>query len=610
LPAIPREETQQKLARLSAATLRHTPSQTYTVADRLEAQAATRPELPFVRDDQRTVSYREMNAQANRSAHAAYGLGLRRGDVAALLMDNRPEFLATWLGLAKLGVTTALLNTQLHGPALRHALAAASPRLVVAGRECGAALESVGDEIGVPVLMAADPASAAGEPEGHVRTTPVEARGDSWDAKLAAASDTNPDPTWRAGLVAGDDVLFVYTSGTTGLPKAARLSHMRWLGVGDGMSAVAGYGPDDVLACVLPLFHGAAGMVVVSCALAQGASFWLARRFSASRFWDEVRRHRVTGFQYVGEICRYLAAQPARPDDRDHGLRTMMGAGLGADVWRVFRDRFGVERILEGWSSTEANTSLINLDGVVGSCGRIPFPELHNGRLVRFDLETETHPRDEHGFCIPCAPGEVGEFLGMIPDLPDSGAGRFEGYTDPEATAAKILRDVFRPGDRWYRSGDLLRRDPEDYYYFVDRIGDTYRWKSENVSTQEVADALAGLPGLEIANVYGVRVPGTEGRAGMAALVLRAGTEFDGRASFAWLAERLPAYAAPLFLRLSRAADLTATFKLRKIELQREGYDPTRSADPLYVRDPSARAYVPMTGATLARLGITPFRGE
>src|SRR5690606_12595943 len=203
------------------------------------------------------------------------------------------------------------------------------------------------------------------------------------------------------------------------------------------------------------------------------------------------------------------------PDDRDHRLRVMMGAGLGRDVWQVFRDRFGVERILEGWSSTEANTSLINLDGVVGSCGRIPFPELHNGRLVRYDPDRDCHPRDANGLLVPCGPGEVGEFVGMIPDLPDSGAGRFEGYTDPEATERKVLRDVFRPGDRWYRSGDLLRYDAEGYFYFVDRIGDTFRWKSENVSTQEVAEALAGFPGLELANVYGVVVPGAEGRAGM-----------------------------------------------------------------------------------------------
>jgi len=603
VPAVPRDETQQKLARLSAATLRHKPSQVYTVADRLEEQAAASPDAPFVRFEQQLWGYGAVAALANRSAHAAHALGLRRGDVAALLMENRPEFLATWLGFAKLGVTTALLNTHLRGNALRHALASARPRLVVAGSECSEALASLGGGAGIPLVIAADPERSA------AAASPAIAR-DSWDDRLAAAPDANPDPTWRAGLVAGDHLLFLYTSGTTGLPKAARLSHMRWLGVGDGMSAIAGYGPEDVIACVLPLFHGAAGMVVASCALAQGGSLWLARRFSASRFWDDVRRHGVTGFQYVGEICRYLAAQPPRPDDRDHGLRTMMGAGIGADVWRVFRDRFGVERILEGWSSTEANTSLINLDGVVGSCGRIPFPELHNGRLIRFDVETGTHPRDAHGFCIPCAPGEVGEFVGRIPDLPDSGAGRFDGYTDSEATERKILRGVFQPGDRWYRSGDLLRRDAEDYYYFVDRIGDTYRWKSENVSTQEVADALAELPGLAIANVYGVRVPGAEGRAGMAALVLHAGADFDGRACFAWLAERLPAYAAPVFLRLSRAADLTATFKLRKIDLQRDGYDPTRVAEPLYVRDADAGRYVPLTAAALERRRIAAFVAE
>jgi fatty-acyl-CoA synthase len=592
--------TQEKLARLSAATLRHTPSQRYTVADRLEERAAADPERVFVRFEERRLGYGAVNVYANRSAHAAFSLGLRRGDVAALLMENRPEFLATWMGFAKLGVVTALLNTQLRGPALGHALETARPALVVAGSECAPALASLGDEgARLPLYVTG---------EGTESDRP--AASGNWDALLARASLENPDPEVRAGLRGGDDLFYIYTSGTTGLPKAARLSHMRWLGVGDGMSAIAGYGPDDVIAGVLPLYHGAAGMVVVSCALAQGASIWLAPRFSATRFWDDVRRHGVTGFQYVGEICRYLANQPPRPDDRDHRLRTMMGAGIGADVWRSFRDRFGVERILEGWSSTEANTSLINLDGVVGSCGRIPFPELHNGRLVRFDVETESHPRDEAGFCIPCKPGEVGEFLGAIPDLPDSGAGRFEGYTDAQASERKILRDVFRPGDRFYRSGDLLRCDEDGYFYFVDRIGDTFRWKSENVSTQEVAEALAGFSGLQIANVYGVRVPGAEGRAGMAALVLSDPVRFDGRAFFAWLAERLPDYAAPRFVRLAREADVTSTFKLRKIDLQRAGYDPARVGEPLFVRDDAARDYVPLTNAALGRLGIPPFQGD
>jgi fatty-acyl-CoA synthase len=515
--------------------------------------------------------------------------------VVALCMENRPAFLSSWMGLAKLGVTTALLNPNARGRALRHALDETGADRAIVGGECLEAWASLGSDAppAARTLWLPDPDAAAPLPAGVANLAEA----------LTAASPERPDPVLRAELRAGSSLFYVFTSGTTGLPKAARLSHMRWLGVGDGMSAIAGYGPADVIYCVLPLYHGAGGMVVVSCALAQGAAIALRRRFSASRFWDDVRRHRVSGCQYIGEICRYLLNQPPSERDRDHGLRVMMGAGLGPDIWQSFQQRFGIERILEGWSSTEANTSLINLDGVVGSCGRIPFPELHNGRLIRYDVESDSHPRDAAGWCIPCAPGEVGEFIGAIPDLPDSGAGRFEGYTSAEATERKILRGAFAEGDAWYRSGDLLRCDEDGYYYFVDRVGDTFRWKSENVSTQEVAEALAGFPGLVLANVYGVRVPGHEGRAGMAQLVLEDREAFDGAAFYAFAQARLPRYAVPVFLRLSAQPDITSTFKLRKVDLQRAGYDPERVREPLYVRDDAAGAYVPLTRPELARLG-------
>jgi fatty-acyl-CoA synthase len=593
---VDRDTTMAKLSKLSAATLQHTPSQSYTVGDRIEEKAASHPDRVFLFSEDRRITYGEFNAAANRVAHAARETGLRRGDTAALLMQNRPEFLSSWAGLAKLGVTTALLNTHVRGDRLRHALAETGARSLLVGSECLANAASLGRDRW-SVLVCREGAEPVDLPPGAV----------DWTDVLTRASGENPDRAVRDGLVAGDDLFHIFTSGTTGLPKAARLSHMRYLGVGDGMSAVAGYGPDDVIACVLPLYHGAGGMVVISCALSQGAAVALQRRFSASRFWDDVRRTGVTGFQYIGEICRYLLNQPASDRDRDHGLRVMMGAGLGPDIWQAFQERFGVERILEGWSSTEANTSLINLDSVVGSCGRIPFPKLHNGRLVRYDIEADRHPRSAEGWMIECEAGEVGEFIGMIPDLPDSGAGRFEGYTSAEATERKILRNVFAEGDAWYRSGDLLRRDEDDYYYFVDRIGDTYRWKSENVSTQEAAEAIGGFAGLEVANVYGVKVPGHEGRAGMAALVFGDTEAFDGRAFFDYTENRLPNYAAPVFVRLSRSADMTATFKLRKVDLQREGYDARGVADPLYLRDETLRAYVPLTDESLARVGLPPF---
>ena len=583
---VSREATQQQLDLLAAGTLAHTPSQRYTIGDRIEEKAAAHPDRVFVLYEDRRLTYRDFDAAADRVTHAAVEAGLATGDVAALMMENRPEFLITWAGFAKLGVTIALVNTHLRGQPLRHAIETTRAKLLVVGSECLPALAELGDGH-LPrgrVYVYADQTGEAPEPA-------LPSAAVLFDDVLARMPSARPDRRLRDRLRAGDDLFHIFTSGTTGLPKAARLSHMRYLGVGDGMSRVAGYGPDDVIACVLPLYHGAGGMVVVSCALAQGATVFLRRRFSASRFWPEARRYSVTACQYVGEMCRYLLNQPPSPGDRDHRLRVMMGAGLSPGLWPAFQERFGIARILEGWSSTEANTSLINVDGRVGSCGRIPFKERHNARLIRYEAETETHPRGSDGRCIECEPGEVGELIGMILDLPDSGAGRFEGYTSDKETERKILRDVFQPGDRWYRSGDLLRRDEEDYFYFVDRVGDTFRWKSENVSTQEVADALSGFPGLEIANVYGVAVEGAEGRAGMAALVLRDPALFDGPAFYAFTTEHLPPYAAPLYVRLVAEADMTSTFKLRKIDLQREGYDVRLIRDPLYVRDEATRSY-------------------
>jgi fatty-acyl-CoA synthase len=604
---VAREDTQAKMDLLAAATLRHTPAQRYTVADRLEEKARAHPTRPFILFEGTTLDYATVNGRANQVAHALRARGITPERVAALLMENRPEFIVTWLALAKLGVTVALINTQLRGEVLRHALATTDAQAVLVGSELLSALASIpqGARPALPTYVVADPQAPAVAP-------PAAADVVALDRLAAAMPASDLDVSVRAHLRGGDDLFHIFTSGTTGLPKAARLSHMRYLGVGDGMSAIAGYGPDDVIACVLPLYHGAGGMVVVSCALAQGAAIALRRRFSTRRFWDEARRDSVTACQYVGELCRYLLNAPPSPDDRDHRIRVMMGAGLGADIWEAFQARFGIARILEGWSSTEANTSLINLDGRVGSCGRIPFKERHNGRLIRYDVATDEHPRTAEGRCIECAPGEVGEFIGMILELPDSGAGRFEGYTSPEATERKILRDVFVAGDRWYRSGDLLTHDADGYFTFVDRIGDTYRWKSENVSTQEVAETLGAFPGIAIANVYGVAVAGAEGRAGMAALVLRPGRTFDTAAFYAFTTERLPPYAQPLFVRLTAEADVTSTFKLRKVELQAEGYDPTRVGDPLFVRDDARARYVPLTPerhaglATLLGIAATP----
>ena len=574
--------------------VRHRPNGRLTAADRLETQVRRHGDRPAFLFEDRRVTWGELNAEANRVAHWGQDLGLVHGDVVALLMENRPEYVATWAGLAKLGVTTALINTNLGGRGLLHAIETSAAHHLIVGEECLDRLASTADAL-PPTLrlwLRADPTGAAsGE-------APPETQ--NLDAELADAFDVDPDPAVREGLVAGDPLFYIYTSGTTGLPKAARFSHMRFLGTGDLCRWALSLSPDDVFYCALPLYHSAGGVMLVSASLGAGATIGLRRKFSASAFWEDVRRYDATCFQYIGEFCRYLMNQPPSPADRDHKVRAIIGNGLRPDIWREFQDRFGIETVREFYGATEGNTALMNLENKVGSVGRYPLDAMSNGALVRYDVEADDHPRDEQGFCIRCEVEEAGELLGRIAE--DRAVGRYEGYTSKEASDRKILRDVFEPGDAYFRTGDLLRRDADGFYYFVDRIGDTFRWKGENVSTQEVAEALSGFPGVEMVNVYGVEVPGQDGRAGMAALVLEPGVDFDGAAFYAHVDTALPRYAAPLFARLLPEQEVTGTFKIRKVELQREGFDPGAVGDRLFLRDDTEGAYVPLTSEIHAEI--------
>ncbi|WP_181101138.1 long-chain-acyl-CoA synthetase [Stutzerimonas stutzeri] len=600
---VPREQTQQMLDRRSAAAGAIKPADLYTLADRLEAQAARFATRAFLIYQGRRYSYAEVDARANAFAHALRQQGLSRGDVCALAMENRPEFFFAWFGMAKLGVVAALINHNATGAPLLHALQTTAAKAVVVGEECLQPFADTPDAARYPLLLVRDEEKPAAAELLRLANA-------GFDDAVAQASEQQVDPALRAGIRAEETMLLIFTSGTTGLPKAARYSHMRWMSSGDVMEVTLGVEPADVFYCCLPLYHGAAATSVASTALKSGASIVLRRKFSASGFWQDVRAHGVTVFQYIGEICRYLLNRPVQADDRQHSLRCMLGAGLSPETWQRWVERFGEVPIFEGWGSTEANCAIINLDNRAGSCGRVPFWDKTNVRLIRYDNETGTHPRDERGFCIPCQPGEVGEAVAFIVNHPEIGGGRFEGYTCAKATESKILRGVFQDGDAWWSSGDLLRCDEDGYCYFVDRIGDTFRWKSENVSTQEVADAIGDFPGLELINVYGVKVPGHEGRAGMASILMQPGQAFDPKAFFELTASRLPRYAAPVFVRVCASADLTSTFKLRKIDLQRQGYDSRQFEDPLYIRDEASGSYQPYSTELLAANDLTPFVSE
>ena len=581
-----------RFAKYGLPLARLRPESPRTIADVIEEQAVERGARPFILFEDRRVTYDELNRAANRVAHWARANGLGRGERVALLMHNRPEFLEIWAGLAKAGVTTALINTNLSGRALEHAISTADAKHLIAGAECLPACVTLGMSAPWQLWVAAEP----GTPTTELPHTALD-----FDAELATRPSANLPPGSRAESRAGDDLFYIYTSGTTGLPKAARFSHLKFMTAGTA-SRLVGFDGNGVMYCALPLYHSAGGCMAVGAALLSGGTLALRRRFSAREFWSDVRRYRATSFQYIGEFCRYLLNQPADPSDGQHELAFCIGNGLRPDIWESFRDRFRLPRIVEFYGATEGNVSLLNLDNRVGSVGRIPTKLLMDARLVRYDVERDEHVRDAKDHLIECAPDEVGELIGAMPRKASDTRGRFEGYTSKEATERKVLRNAFEDGDAFFRTGDLLKRDAKGYFFFVDRIGDTFRWKGENVSTQEVAEALAAFPGVDMVNVYGVSVPGADGRAGMAALTLSSLDEFDPRAFYAHVVTALPAYATPVFLRLQREAEVTGTFKLRKVELQQEGYDPAKVTEPLFWRDDGARAYVPLDEDTHRRL--------
>ena len=555
---------------------------TDTFGPLVRRQAEAFPDRVALAFEHDALTYGTYNDEVNRLAHCLRHAGVRRGEPVAILCPNSPLFLASIGAVAKLGAIGALINTHVRGAGLTAVCRASGATVGICDADALPFLAAVQDTH--PVRFLADAAADA--------ALPADAR----PLERPARADEPDIPDVRGG----DVFLYIYTSGTTGYPKPAIVRHLRFTMAGIGLAPLLGLEEGETIYAPLPLYHGESLFVGFAPAFRVGGTFASRRRFAAHAFLDDVRRHRAVAFVYVGELCRYLLRQSPTPADRDHGLRVAAGAGLRADIWVAFQERFGVPRIIEMYGATEGNVALHNADGRVGSVGK-PHPLLEdNVRLGRFDGARGELVRDAHGCCVPCEPGEPGELLGRVGGT--GGSMEYDGYTDRQATEAKLVRDAFLPGDVWFRSGDLLRRDADGYYYFVDRIGDTFRWKGENVATQEVADVLNGAPGVTETNVYGVTVPGADGRAGMAAVVLAPAAVFDAPAFYAHAERHLPAYARPAFVRLVREMDVTGTLKQRKVALAEEAYDPTRIRDPLFVRDDAARTYVPLTPAVVQEI--------
>jgi fatty-acyl-CoA synthase len=555
-------------------------------ADKVDDWAKRQPDRAALISESETFSYQTLSKRINQYARWALASRIQKGDTVCLLMPSGPDYIAAWLGIGRAGGVVALINSKLVGQSLAHCINLARADHVILARDLAETFETARPHL--------DRAPKVWVHGGDNSKASLDAALDALDGRPLSAAD-------RREITINDRALLIYTSGTTGLPKAASISHRRILNWGGWFAGLTDASPEDRLYDCLPVYHSVGGIVAPCSMLFAGGSVALADRFSATNFWQDIVRFDCTLFQYIGELCRYLLKAPPSEFEAAHRLRLACGNGLRGDIWETFQGRFSIPQILEFYAATEGNFSLYNVEGKAGAIGRIPPLLAHRfpAAIVKLDAELGTPVRDADGLCIACARGEVGEAIGRIGTV-EEGGGRFEGYTDTVETEKKILRDVLVKGDAWFRTGDLMRLDEQGYFHFVDRLGDTFRWKGENVATSEVNDALRDCPGVVDATTYGVMVPAADGRAGMAAVVVDDRFDFEDFARH--LARRLPAYAHPVFIRISAQLDATETFKQKKHQLVREGFDPRTVDDRLFFREPESGAYQPLDTAIHARI--------
>lgn len=515
----------------------------------------------FLRFGDQQLTYRDANAAANRYAAVLAARGVGHGDVVAIMLRNSPNTVLAMLAAVKCGAVAGMLNYHQRGDVLAHSLGLLDAKVLIAETDLVSAVADSGGS-------------------GSAETLTAE------DLERFAVSAPAANPASASAVQAKDTAFYIFTSGTTGFPKASVMTHLRWL---KALAAFGGIGlrlrSSDTLYCCLPLYHNNALTVALSSVINSGATLALGKSFSASKFWDEVIANDATAFIYIGEVCRYLLNQPPKPTDRAHKVRLIAGNGLRPEIWDEFTKRFGIPRVCEFYASSEGNAAFINIFNVPRSTGVFPMP--FGLAYVEYDPDTGAPLRDDNGRVRRVPPGEPGLLLSPVNRLQP-----FDGYTDPESSEKKLVRNAFRDGDCWFNTGDVMSPQGLGHAAFVDRLGDTFRWKGENVATTQVEAALASDDSVEDCTVFGVEVPRTGGRAGMAAVKLRDGAEFDGRSLARAVYDQLPSYALPLFVRVVDSIEQTTTFKSRKVELREQAYGPD-VADPLYVLAGRDEGYLP-----------------
>jgi fatty-acyl-CoA synthase len=535
------------------------PNSMKSIGTVFQERAARYGDRIFLRFGDQRLTYRDANATANRYAAVLATRGVGHGDVVAIMLRNSPNTVLAMLAAVKCGAIAGMLNYHQRGEVLAHSLGLLDAKALIAETDLVTAVTECGGA-------------------GDTETLTIE------DLERFAASAPATNPASASAVQARDTAFYIFTSGTTGFPKASVMTHLRWL---KALAAFGGLGlrlkGSDTLYSCLPLYHNNALTVAVSSVINSGATLALGKSFSASRFWDEVIASGATSFIYIGEICRYLLNQPAKRTDRSHKVRMIAGNGLRPEIWSEFTARFGIARVCEFYAASEGNTAFINIFNVPRTTGISPMPLAY----VEYDPDTGAPLRDENGRVRRVPAGEPGLLLSPVNRLQP-----FDGYTDKASSEKKLVRNAFREGDCWFNSGDVM--SPQGMYHasFVDRLGDTFRWKGENVATTQVEAALASDKAVAECTVFGVEIPRTGGRAGMAAVKLRDGAEFDGQSLAREVYGHLPGYALPLFVRVVESIEQTSTFKSRKVDLREQAYGPD-VADPLYVLAGRGDGYVP-----------------
>lgn len=554
------------------------------------------PEGIALRFEDQSFSYTELNGWANQIAHYYLSLGAKKGDVVALMVENRPEMVASVIGLAKLGVTIALLNTSQVGKVLAHSINLVKPIAVIVGDECHAAVAEIRDELNIAAdrfhWFADQPTqqNSGQAPEGFIN--------------LAEVIDTFPkfNPSTTHSVQGKDGLFYIYTSGTTGLPKAVIFTNSRWTLAYGTYGHVLNLGTEDVMYCTLPLYH-ATGMVVCWCGVIAGAgTFAIRRKFSTSSFWKDVQKFDASAIGYVGELCRYLMDAPSSELEKGHRVKKMIGNGMRPNIWDKFKNRFGIEEVLELYASSEGNVGFSNVFNFDNTVGFSPTPYA----IVEFDKDKNEPVRDAKGHCKRVKKGTTGLLIGKI-----TRRSPFDGYTDPEKNKSVIMKDVFCKGDAYFNTGDLVRDIGFRHAQFVDRLGDTFRWKGENVSTTEVENMLTEYDKIVEAVVYGVEIPNTNGRAGMAAITLKPKAELndtDLKEMLSCFKKCLPAYSVPVFLRIQQQVETTGTFKYQKNKLKEQAFDPSKTNERLLVCLPGADAYCDVTPEVFTNIQAYQYR--